>query len=319
MALVSILIPCYNAVSYLGTTIQSVIEQSYLDWELIIVDDCSTDGSYEVALQWEQKDTRIKTYRNQQNLGMVGNWNAGIKLCHSPFFVKLDADDIWYKTMLETAMKVLQENPEVGLVFSRFENIDEKGNVFQTSVELPEFVRNQPFSCVPLVQQGPDKMLAYKIMLQGLSVMRREVFDKIGTYRYLLTKETQAATDTEFYFRVGAHYKIFYIDEVLYQYRVHETSLSVVDIQKKLSNKKIYEIKYCIIKYYLQCGLITKNKAIFYLKIINRQYSFSKIAQYLHEKKWGKMFSTLIQQVVKDPVSTLFFYYKRVFNKFPNI
>lgn len=104
MPRISILIPLYNAENFIAQTIESVLQQTFQDWELIILDDCSTDNSYIVAKALETKDSRIKVYKNSHNLGMLGNWNEGIKYCHSEYFAKLDADDLWHHKMLEESM-----------------------------------------------------------------------------------------------------------------------------------------------------------------------------------------------------------------------
>jgi glycosyltransferase involved in cell wall biosynthesis len=311
MAAVSILIPSYNSGPFLGDTIKSVCQQSFTDWELIISDDCSTDNTYQVALDWATKDERIKVYRNEQNLGMLENWNKGIELCHSPYFVKLDGDDLWYPSMLEKAMNVLQQNEEVGLVFSRFEDINDKGKVEKEGRALPPFASNKAFSCVPLVKEGPSNMFAYHIMLQGLSVMRRNVFDEIGKYRYLLTKETQAATDTEFYFRVGAHYKIFCIDEILYQYRVHAASLSVQHSKSFMTEKKNYELKHTIIEYYCEQGLISKKERDKFIDEVERLFSYIIMAEFRKRKQWGGVFRNLVRVMAQHPIKTIEFYKKR--------
>lgn len=313
MAKVSILIPCYNAALYLDTTIKSVVQQTLDDWELIILDDCSTDQTFQMALHWQAQDTRIRAFRNPENLGMLRNWNKGISLCISPFFVKLDADDIWDSYMLEKAMRVLDSRPEVGLVFSRYVNIDEQGRIMDgTDVALPDFARNKAFSCIPIVKEGPGQMLAYPILRQGLSVMRREIFEKIGLYRFLLSEETQAATDTEFYFRVGAHYQVFCLDEVLYYYRVHTQSISAADKKGLLTQKKLYEIKKVIIEYYFSLGLLHKDERKQFLSRVEREYNFACIAASRQANRFFRFSRLLLLQLLADPVNTFLFYKSRI-------
>jgi glycosyltransferase involved in cell wall biosynthesis len=316
MATISVFVPAFNVAGFLSYTIQSVLSQTYQDWEMLIIDDCSSDDTYAIARHWAMQDPRINVVRNDTNLGMLENWNKGISLCTCPFFVKLDADDIWHPQMLEKAMEVLEHNPGVGLVFSRYINIDAKGNEIPGSdVSLPDFARGKAFSTIPLVAQGPDKMLGYTILRQGLSVMRREVFDKVGVYKYLLTRETQAATDTEFYFRVGAHFMIFCIDEVLYRYRVHQNSISAVDHKNFLSDKKLFEIKYSIISYFAERGLLDKRLAARFLRRVERTYTFSRIAHLRTEVKTLAFVCALLKQVLKAPIISLTFYFHRFLEK----
>ena len=109
MPRLSILIPVYNAEKFISKTIDSVLAQTYNDWELIIVEDKSTDKSFDVIKQYEaQYPEKIKVFQNEANLGMLLNWNTGIDLCKSELFVKLDADDIWLPTLLEKSIAVLE-------------------------------------------------------------------------------------------------------------------------------------------------------------------------------------------------------------------
>jgi glycosyltransferase involved in cell wall biosynthesis len=316
MALVSILIPCYNAAPYLADTIESVQSQTFQDWELLIIDDCSTDNSYDIAQFYSQSNSKIRLIRNEENLGMIGNWNKGISLCSSPLFVKLDADDLWDSTMLSKSINILEKNRHIGLVFTRFTTIDASGKTVEgMDIPLPAFARNKAFSCIDLVKQGPEKMLSYPILRQGLSVMRREVFDKIGGYRYLLSKETQASSDVEFYFRVGASYQIHCIDEALYYYRVHEESISAVDSRNFLTDKKLFEIKYSIIKYYIEQQILTQAEGKKFQAAIVRTYNFSRIANYRKAGDIKNASKVFFSQLFQSPVATFFFYLKRMKEK----
>ena len=203
---ISIFIPLYNSELFIQKTIESVLSQTCQDWELFIIDDNSKDNSYAVAKAFELKDKRIKVFKNETNSGMMGNWNKGIEMCHSEYFVKLDADDIWHPDFLKESFNIMSSFPEVALVFTKYININDAGETIPDSeLSLPEFAKEKSFNTIDLVNQGQDKMLSYPILRQGLSLIRTKVFKEIGVYRYLLTKETQASTDTEFYFRVGCH------------------------------------------------------------------------------------------------------------------
>ena len=303
MPRLSILIPVYNAEPFLAGTIDSVLAQTYTDWELIIVEDRSSDNSLLIAKGYEARyPEKIKVYQNDSNLGMLQNWNKGIDLCRNELFVKLDADDIWLPSFLEKSVAVLDSHPEVGIVFTKFVNIDGLDNIIPRSeISLPDFAVEKPFSTIPLVQLGQDKMLQYQILRQGLSVMRRIIFDKIGNYRFLLTKETQAATDTE----------IFCINETLYLYRVHETSISKTDTDNQLSSKKMYETKMCILNYYYQQEKI--NTPFYKNNVAQIQFNYNLflIQKFRKEKNIRKTLSILFKTLLLSPVKTITFYFKR--------
>ena len=313
MPRLSILIPAYNAEKFIAKTIDSVLAQTYTDWELIIVEDKSTDNSYRIIKQYEARcPEKIKAFQNDTNLGMMLNWNKGIDLCKSELFVKLDADDIWLPTFLEKSIAVLDQYPEVGLVFTKYVNIDDTDAIIpNTEITLPDFAIEKPFSTIPLVKLGQDKMLQYPILRQGLSVMRRTIFEEIGKYRFLLSKDTQAATDTEFYFRLGLHHAIYCVNETLYHYRVHATSISKTDTNSQLSSKKMYEIKKCILDYYyhqqqIDTPFYNKN-----LAQVQFNYNVFLIQKFRKEKNRSKMLSVLVKTVFLSPIQTITFYYKR--------
>lgn len=313
---VSILMPAYNVGEYIVEAILSVRKQVFTDWELIVLNDGSSDNTFELAQAMAADEPRIRVYSNPGNLGMLKAWNRGIELCRAPYFVKLDADDAWHPEMLNEAVRVLEKYPEVGLVFTRFINIDERGNELPGSdIPLPEFAADRAFSCLPLVQEGPGRMLSYPVLRQGLSVMRREVFDRVGTYRFLLTPETQAATDTEFYFRVGAHFQIYCIDRVLYYYRVHTQSISATDRAGRLTEQKLYEIKTCILRYYAEEGLLRREEADRFLRLVQAEYDRTQVARHWKDGQKARSLGLFIRLLFRAPLATLLFYGKRLKEK----
>lgn len=319
MQTVSIFIPVYNAEAFLEDTIKSVLAQTFQNWELLIIDDCSTDKSFDIAERYAANYSGIQVIKNDHNLGMMANWNKGIELCHQPYFVKLDADDLWEVDFLEKSLVVLENYPNVGLVFTKYVKIDENGiAINESDIPLPLFAKNKSFSCVPLVTLGPGKMLSYPILQQGLSVIRKDVFTKVGKYRYLITKDTQAATDTEFYFRVGAHFDIYCINETLYKYRVHDKSISATDKNKMIGDQKVYETQRCIIEYYTVNGLLDESLARHFLKDLELRFSFSKIAYFKNTHQRMAFFKSLTIIALSNPLKTMKFYINRLLQKIPN-
>jgi glycosyltransferase involved in cell wall biosynthesis len=313
MPTVSVFIPVYNAAAFVKRAIDSIRQQTFSDWELVIVDDKSTDSSYMICQAVANTDSKIKLYQNDRNLGMRENWNRGIELCRSEFFVKLDADDFFHPMMLEKCLSIIRERPEVGMVFAKYVNVDEVGKVLDPSeIQLPAFARNTAFSCIPLVRLGVSKMLQYPVLRQGMGLMRRKIFEELGNYRILLSKETEASTDTEFYFRVGCHYLIHCIDETLYFYRVHGASISRVDFVNGLQELKMFEIKMCINDYYFKMGHIgrsawrtNRDEALFYYHRF-LLYKFRKQKQYI------KFFSLFMNNLMVRPTKILRFYLNRL-------
>lgn len=124
--LVSIITPCYNGEKYISETIESVIAQTYAKWELIIIDDGSTDNSVEIINNYRKKDIRIHLLK-QRNSGSAAARNNGIRYAHGQYIALLDADDIWFSNFLEKQIQFMKEKKTV-CVYSSYICIDNKSN-----------------------------------------------------------------------------------------------------------------------------------------------------------------------------------------------
>lgn len=119
--IVSIILPTYNRSNYLERAIKSVLDQSFQEWELIIVDDASTDDTFKVLKKWQEKDGRIKVLRNKKNNysanGISKNLNDGIHIAKGKYIARLDDDDYWcHKDKLKMQVDFLENNPEYVIV-----------------------------------------------------------------------------------------------------------------------------------------------------------------------------------------------------------
>jgi len=127
--LISIVTACYNSINYISHTIESVLTQTYENWEMIIVDDHSSDGSYEAVIEYTKKDKRIKLYRMEHNSGAAMCRNKAIEISRGEYLAFVDSDDIWLPEKLEKQLKFMREN-ECDFCFTEYEHVDEKGNEF---------------------------------------------------------------------------------------------------------------------------------------------------------------------------------------------
>lgn len=143
MARVSIIMPMYNAESYISETIDSVLSQSYADWELIIVDDCSTDNSYDIAREYASKDERIKLLKNECNMGAAKARNIAIYNASGRYVAYLDADDLWMPLKLEKQV-VFAEANKCGMCFTSYETIEEDGK-HRNYISVPESISYTEF------------------------------------------------------------------------------------------------------------------------------------------------------------------------------
>ncbi len=115
---VSVCMPCYNRQDYIGQSIESVLVQSFQDFELVITDNCSTDGTVEIIKKYASKDSRIRFYVNDSNLGLVSNFNKGILLSSGQYIKCLHSDDLLAPRCLEVFVDVMDKHPTVSLVTS---------------------------------------------------------------------------------------------------------------------------------------------------------------------------------------------------------
>ena len=152
LAPVAILIPAYNAATYLAQAIESVLRQTHRDFDLLILDDASTDNTQEVARRY-LADPRVSYLRNERNLGMSANWNKGLSILRNEFIAKLDADDYYEPGFLAEVLPVFENDLEVGLVFTGVNWIssEERDVLFYTNKWVCEgrsFLQNLLRLCV---------------------------------------------------------------------------------------------------------------------------------------------------------------------------
>lgn len=129
--LVSIITPMFNVQDFLSETLESVIAQTYDNWELIAVDDCSMDDTLELARQFASRDARIKVVKAPINGGAAAARNIGTKMAKGSFIAFLDSDDTWEKDKLEKQVKKMQET-NAAFSFTAYSIIDESGNFIKT-------------------------------------------------------------------------------------------------------------------------------------------------------------------------------------------
>ncbi|WGD35757.1 glycosyltransferase family 2 protein [Olleya sp. YS] len=141
--LVSIITPMFNSEAFIEDTINSVLNQTYTDWELILIDDCSTDNTVTIAEEFISKHPNIKLQKNQTNAGAAVSRNKGIYEANGDFIAFLDADDLWKPNKLEVQVSFMQAN-NCDVSFSSYEQIDEVGQPLNKLVKaLPSLSFNK--------------------------------------------------------------------------------------------------------------------------------------------------------------------------------
>lgn len=220
MPRVSVVVPVYNVESYLSACLESILSQTFSDFELLVVDDGSTDGS--VALVEAIVDPRLRLIR-QENRGLAGARNTGIRHAEGEFIALLDSDDLWLPQKLERHVAHLDSRPEVGLSFSRSAFINETGqplNYYQmpklTEIDAPHLLCRNP------VGNGSAPVLRRQA-LEGIRFSHPVRADACW-----FDEDLRQSEDIECWIRLVAttSWRLEGIPEALTLYRVNTTSLS---------------------------------------------------------------------------------------------
>ena len=140
--LISIVMPAYNCEKYVKEAINSVLAQTYQNWELLVIDDGSKDNTLQIINEFGKKDFRIKPLQNEENMGVSATRNRGIELASGDWIAFLDSDDIWESTKLERQLKVADKN-SAEFLFTGSSYINEDGEPFKGIFEVPEMVTYQ--------------------------------------------------------------------------------------------------------------------------------------------------------------------------------
>lgn len=167
---ISIIVPCYNQAQYLPETLQTVLEQTYANWECIIVNDGSPDNTEEVALEWCGKDARFK-YLKKENGGLSDARNYGIKHSLGKYILPLDSDDKISKDYTKEAIEVLEKDPAIKLVFCRaqlFGGDNQEWELLPYTYENLLFVRNCIYCSAIYKREDYNKTVGYNVnMIYG--------------------------------------------------------------------------------------------------------------------------------------------------------
>lgn len=259
--LVSVLMPNYNNAEYLKEAIESVLNQTYSNLELIIIDDCSTDNSWEIIKQYAEKDRRITIYRNNKNLGRPKTRNKLLSLIseESKYFVWMDADDIMLNKLIEDKVNYLEKHPEVSALGSSIKYVDENLNLImlrkypQNSEEIKKF-----FLLYPPVSQGG---------LMLCSSLKKEKYD----LKYSVCQDYELWTRL-----LSKGYKFENLSNIYYLYRQQKNQgkqkrlkLTLINTLK-IKKKYLFKRKYFNIKAFTRfiaegCLMIVPEKIILWL------------------------------------------------------
>lgn len=213
---VSIYMPSYNSKKFISEAIESVIAQTYDDWELCICDDGSTDGTYEFLQEKYSNHEKIRIERIVHS-GIGGASNRAVEMCRGEFVGQLDSDDMLKPEAVEITVDFLEKHPEFGVVYSDYEIINERGEFVCAGFSWPEY----------------DPV----ILLESMIVHHFRLFRSIYWHRTPgFHREIKNAVDYDMYLKMSEVTNFSHVKTVLYRYRIHGDNTSVLDGQLQSEN-----------------------------------------------------------------------------------
>lgn len=226
MSLISVIMPVYNAELFLKEAIQSILNQTHNNFELIILNDCSTDKSKNIIEEFVKKDNRILFINKLQNNGPAKLRNEGIKIAKGEYIALMDADDIALSTRFEKQLKIFKQNNEIGVCGSWFTTFGNKikGKTIKHAKDHDEIKARFLIDCT---------------IGNSTAMFRKNILDTI-----IHNENYEIAIDYEFWSRLINKTKFHNIQESLLKYRVHNNNISVTKAEKlnaaKIDIKNIF-------------------------------------------------------------------------------
>ena len=216
--LVTIIAICYNHEQFIEECLQSIINQTYKNIELIIVDDFSVDKSREIMLIFSQKNIGINCIFNKYNVGNCRSFNQALKIAKGKYIIDLSTDDVLKPNKIEEQVKKFEESEDIGIVFSDAEYIDEYSNwlgiFYKKNQRIPE-------------GNIYEEILKKSFIMPSSMMIRKSILDKLGGYDENLSYE-----DFDFWVRSSRRYDYAYVPQILVQQRILNGSHSTKFTQK---------------------------------------------------------------------------------------
>lgn len=218
MVKLTVLMAVYNGERFLREAIESILCQTFCDYEFLIIDDGSRDGTKDIISSYQDK--RIRFVQNEKNLGQMETLNLGIKLSKGQYIARLDQDDRSLPERFEKEVGIMDRLNDIGLVYSNSFIVDENGKrKSKTSFDYARPYRSFVF----------DKLLRRNFIPGNTVMIRKSIFEDVG----LFSPAYQQSAEYDLLLRLTQRYKVDFIDEPLAEYRVHRGNSSL-DAEKTI-------------------------------------------------------------------------------------
>jgi glycosyltransferase involved in cell wall biosynthesis len=214
--LVSVLMPAYNAEKYIDEAISSILNQTFSDFEFIIIDDNSSDKTASIIEKYKKKDRRIIALHNTTNLKMAKALNRGIKSAKGKLIARMDADDWSYPDRLEKQVSYMEKNPKVGILGGSMNIVNKEGK----KIGRRDYALSN--------KEIRKKLFWYSPFSHPLIMIRKIFLDKVGYYDPVYNP----AEDYDLYFRIGEIAEFANLPDLLIKYRIVDNSMTTGSTKK---------------------------------------------------------------------------------------
>lgn len=234
-ALVSVIVPTYNRADFIAATLDSIRNQSYSNFEVLIIDDGSTDDTERIVDRFIKTDSRFKYYKQKNSERAIAR-KEGLKKAQGEYICFLDSDDLWYSHKLERQINLFEQDPELVCVYSAVNRIDHKGQSLKKAPRQHEGYSGNIY----------HKLLERNFIASPSPLIRKHYLDKIGDQK----TELIPYEDWDFWLRLSKLGKFYFIQEALADYRIHlgqstynVNAEHIEDISLKILEEHLEEIK----------------------------------------------------------------------------
>lgn len=225
---VTFLMAVYNCEDFLRESIESMINQTFSDFEIIIINDASNDGSLDILNYFKNIDDRIFVFNNETNLGLTKSLNLGLKLARGKYIARQDADDISYSTRIEKQVSFLESHPEVVLLGAKHVDFDGLSSVVSPYFTSDEIHRN---------------INLFNPISHSSAMFRRDIFLTAGMY----DESFITSQDFDAWNRLALHGSVSMLDDILIKRNIHDKSISstryFLQVRNTLRIKFLYRRK----------------------------------------------------------------------------
>ena len=216
---VTVIVPTWNRAAMIAIAIKSILSQTFSDFELLILDDASTDNTHEVVLPF-LTDKRVRFVSHPKNIGITANRNYGISIALGTYIAMLDSDDVWLdENKLERQIEILDSHPDIGIVGTYAKRLDEKGN------DIGDITTHAADASIR------RSMMRRNQFIQSSVLIRKKAIDDAGRY----DEGVPIWEDYELWLRIGALYQFRNIPEFLTGYRDHAGNISKESEEKSIA------------------------------------------------------------------------------------